>query len=69
MNRTLQSNNTSGFKGVSWNKQNKKWMAYIKKRNKWFYLGCFENKEWAAKVRDEKAKKLHGDFSRLNFPP
>ncbi len=28
-NRTLNSNNKSGFRGVSWHKQTGKWLAYI----------------------------------------
>lgn len=47
-NQTLNPNNTSGYKGVSWFKETKKWRAYISINNKHVYLGLFESKEEAA---------------------
>jgi hypothetical protein len=34
MNRGVPSNNKSGFKGVCWHKNMKRWVAYIKVNNK-----------------------------------
>lgn len=45
-NKGIQRNNTSGFKGVSWNKASNKWMANIY-RGKSYYLGLFTNPEKA----------------------
>lgn len=62
-NRGPQSNNTSGYKGVSWNKTMKKYEAYIKYNNKKISLGFFNDKEEAASIRDKKAKELHKEFA------
>lgn len=67
-NRTINTNNTSGYKGVSWNKANKKWTAYIKLNWKLVFLGNFVNKEDAAIAYDKAAQELYGEFARLNFP-
>lgn len=67
-NCKLQKNNTSGFRGVSFQKQLRKWMAYIKLNNKRVYIGVFFTKEEAAYARDEMAIKHHGEFAVLNFP-
>jgi AP2 domain/HNH endonuclease len=66
-NQKLRSNNTSGYKGVSWHKKAGKWMAYITPYKKRLYLGLFINKEEAARVYDNAAKKYFGEFARLNF--
>lgn len=68
MNRRKQSNNTSGFMGVCWNKLAKKWQANITFRGRHFHVGLYLNKADAAKARDNAAKKIHGKFARLNFP-
>lgn len=59
--------NTSGFKGVSWSKSSKKWMAQIVVDGKRHYLGVFEHKERAAKAHDRAALHHHGEFAGLNF--
>jgi len=65
-NRKLSKNNTSGFKGVSWNKQMKKWQARIWKNRKVIYLGFFLNKERAAEAYNMGAIKHFGEFANLN---
>ena len=42
-NRTKQSNNTSGYKGVSWDKKLCKWLAKITYKRKQIYLGIFND--------------------------
>ncbi len=66
-NRGSQSNNTSGFKGVSWNKSSGKWMAKIKVDGKAVHLGYFASKEDAARAYDTAATKYHGEFAKTNF--
>lgn len=65
-NRKKQKNNTSGIKGVYWNIQKGKWMAYISVNRKQINLGCFDDINEAKKVHDEAAIKYHGEFARLN---
>jgi hypothetical protein len=67
-NRGYPKNNTSGFKGVYWHKGGKKWCAQIAHNKKRIYIGCFKDKEEAARAYDAKAKELFGEFARLNFP-
>ena len=63
-NRGKNSNNTSGCKGVYWNKQIKRWVARIKVGYKSHYLGCFRVLEDAANKYADAAQKLHGNFAR-----
>lgn len=62
-NRRKELNSCSRFKGVSWDK--KHWRARIKGT---ISLGNFDSEEAAARAYDEAAKKLFGEFARLNFP-
>lgn len=57
--------NKSGFKGVSWCKQNKKWYAQIKVNNKKIYLGRYNSKLYAALVYARAAKKYFGEWRRV----
>lgn len=65
-NRRLQSNNTSGYIGVSKLKGKQKWLSYAKKNGKSFNLGCYDTPEEAARVRDKKIKELHAEFASTN---
>lgn len=66
-NRDKPKNNKSGYKGVSWHKQKKKWRAYIIADSGYRHLGYFGTPEEAAITYDEAAKSLHGEFARTNF--
>jgi hypothetical protein len=65
MNRGKQSNNTSGYKGVSYRKDRKKWRAYIKKEGKFMALGHYDSKKDAYSAYCDAARKYHGAFARL----
>ena len=65
MNRDKDKNNTSGFKGVSWSKNDRKWRARINLKGKEIHLGNFDDKKEAARVYNEAAKKYHGEFARI----
>lgn len=65
-NRGTQKNNTSGFKGVCWNKRNQKWQAYIYINNQHIYLGLFQKKEDAIKARLDAEQKYGSDGFQPN---
>jgi hypothetical protein len=65
-NRGISKNNTSGFKGVSFCKDIKKWGAFIMCDYIPIFIGTFSTKEEAALAYNEKAKELHGEFAVLN---
>jgi hypothetical protein len=64
-NRKINSNNTSGHKGVSWHKATKKWQAQIKHEGKKINLGRFTDLEGAAKAYREAAVRLHKEFANF----
>lgn len=51
--RCIQTNNTSGFRGVVWNEQNSKWRATISVNSKRISLGLFKLAEDAAKAYND----------------
>ena len=63
-NKAEQSNNTSGHRGISWDKRDKLWHCYIeingKRINKYFNANEIDE---AIKWRAEKEKELFGDFA------
>jgi len=66
-NRRKNKDNTSGFKGVFWHKNRKRYQAQIKICGKKIHLGYFLDPAEAAHAYDEAAKKYFGEFARLNF--
>lgn len=64
-NKKKRINKTSRYKGVC--KSHKKWCASIRNNNNLIHLGYFRNEVVAAKVYDQKAKELFGEFARTNF--
>ncbi len=68
LNRGANKNNTSGYRGVSWHKQAKKWAAQVSIGRKHISLGLFASAEEAARVRDAWIRSHHGPFASLNFP-
>lgn len=64
-NRKQQRNNTSGARGVSWHKTNKKWNARIKINGETMSLGFFDYKENACKAYAAAALARWGEY--LNF--
>lgn len=66
-NRKKTSNNKSGYKGVCWHEEGKKWMAVARKDKQTIYLGLFKDPEDAARAYDAKARELFGEFARTNF--
>lgn len=66
-NSIKHRDNTSGYKGVYWNKVSRKWTAYINIKKKGKHLGGFDNKEDAARAYDSYAREMFGEFANTNF--
>jgi hypothetical protein len=64
MNKKLQSHNTSGRRGVSFDARWQKWRARIQANGRPISLGYFKSKEDAAAAVCEAAKEYHGEFAR-----
>lgn len=64
--RLLRKNNTSGYRGVSFDKQTNKYRASIRAKGKTIRLGRFVSPVQAAFAYDQKAEELN-DGRPLNF--
>ena len=62
----LDRNNSSGVRGVYWNKQDKKWKATVYNNLKPVHVGCFSSIEEAETAVIEMRNKLftHNDLDR-----
>ena len=64
-NRRRPRHNTSGFKGVSYDRQRDKWKATICKEGHTMCLGWFDTPQAAHKAYVKAARKLFGEFARV----
>jgi hypothetical protein len=64
-NKGKQCNNKSGFKGVSWDKKDRRWIARIKTDSVYKYLGGFKTPELASEAYKQAAVEFHGEFARI----
>lgn len=62
-NKGLLPTNKSGVTGVSWNKQNNKWEAYITHLGHHHFLGFSDTIEGAAKLRKQAEEKYFGEYA------
>jgi hypothetical protein len=67
-NNRMRSHNTSGYRGVFWYAERRKWGALIVARRKRKFLGLYADAVDAARAYDAAAIELHGEFASLNFP-
>lgn len=58
LTKKKSKNNTSGTKGVYWNKRSKKWYAQIDFKGKRYNLGYFTNKQDAINARKKAEEEL-----------
>ena len=65
-NRRMDRTNRSGFKGVSWCRQTKRWKAQISVSGHKRGLGYFEDKLDAARAYDAAANEDHPGFALTN---
>ena len=64
LNRKIQKNNTSGYRGVA--PRRDKWEANITFERKTEYLGTFKTSKQAALAYNERAVELHGVYAKIN---
>ena len=68
-NQRGKASATSQYKGVSFHKQRRKWVAQCRGLGEGRgYIGLFETEEGAARAYDVAALAVFGEFARLNFP-
>jgi hypothetical protein len=69
-NSRMYVSNTSGYKGVTYDKSKDKWIAQIGYRGKHYHLGQFpateEGKLMAAKRYEEGAARIHEEFACID---
>lgn len=70
-NKAIQVNNSSGFKGVSFDKRTGRWRVCIKEQpnGRTLKLGRFDSKFYAAAMYNHAAAKYYGEFAYLNDIP
>ena len=66
MNTGKRTNNTSGYKGVHFRKDNKKYVAHITSNYKRHHLGCFHTARQAAIAYNQASLQYHGEFAYQN---
>lgn len=62
LNKGIMATNTSGYKGVSFNSRDKKWIVMCLIDGKHHYIGRFDTAEEASSAYVEFAEKNHGEF-------
>lgn len=60
--KKINKNNTSGYKGVTYDKSTEKWVAQITFKSKHYHLGKFKNIEDAIKARKQGEEKYFKSF-------
>lgn len=66
-NKKICIKNKSGYKGVSWDKKNKKWLSKITFNYKQYNLGYYINKIDAVLAYDKASIKYFGVYGRRNI--
>lgn len=61
--RVKSKNNSSGYKGVCWDKTKNKWLASIMVSRKSIYLGRYDSRETAYSAYKNASKKYFGEYA------
>jgi hypothetical protein len=65
-NKRKYKNNTSGFKGVTWDSKCSRWRARIRVHGRLISLGRFREIKAAASAYNVASIRHHGEFGRIN---
>lgn len=60
-----RKNSTTGYRGVTYHKKNRKYVARVRKGGKGYYAGSFSTPEEAAAAAEKLRLELHGEFAGL----
>lgn len=66
INKSSIDGSTSKYKGVCWNKQRRMWESTIHKNGRRYHLGFSNNEQECAKLYNNKALELFGEYAYLN---
>ena len=58
----LSATNTSGARGVYWDKKSNKWRARLRFKGKAYHFGMYANFDDAVKARKEGEQRIYGEF-------
>jgi HNH endonuclease/AP2 domain len=65
-NTVMRKDNKSGYKGVSWNKTKRKWIAQISHNKKNTQIGSYDDPKEAHMAYVSKARELHTHIGEMN---
>jgi len=65
-NSKQKNNNTSGYKGVCWDGQRKKWLARIQIHYQFIHIGRYNSPKEAAIAYNNAALHYFGKYAKLN---
>ena len=68
LSRSPSAANTSGVRGVSWDKSVRTWKAYITFKGHRYFLGSSTDFETVVAYRREAEKRIHGKFLEWYCP-
>lgn len=63
MNTKTRSDNTSGHRGVYWEKRRNKWRVCINFKSRQIHVGQFSDKHDAIQAYQSKARELYGEYA------
>lgn len=67
INSKNRSDNTSGMKGISFDKEKNKWHVYINKEKKRYFIGYFKELKEAVKARIRTERELFKTYRNEKF--
>jgi hypothetical protein len=65
---TRSRGGSSRYKGVHYNRKNKKWMGAFVFNGTYYYCGMHDSEKDCARAVDKKRKEVCGEFATINLP-